>query len=128
MSIYDQVAQLFKRDIAVLMQKDKDYGSSWKRRGGAGAFMMAARKWDRIENIVVAAKYDVFAAGEANTGDILDDIADLRNYLFLIEAEIVQRKQSLIQQSNNKTRCFYGEQVTVKLDGSEPGAGYVNQG
>ena len=37
------------------------YGDSWKQRG-VGAFMMLARKWDRIENQVKGFKWDVFEA------------------------------------------------------------------
>ena len=44
--------ELANEDIAVLKEKEKTYGESWKLRGGVGAFMMLARKWDRIENQV----------------------------------------------------------------------------
>lgn len=37
-------------DVAKLFEAEKSYGDSWKKRGGVGAFMMLARKWDRIEN------------------------------------------------------------------------------
>src|ERR1039458_3589413 len=39
-------------DTDTLRQKGIHYGDSWKARGGVGAFMMAARKWDRIANII----------------------------------------------------------------------------
>jgi hypothetical protein len=49
--------------IQTLYEKEKAFGGSGQRRGGVGAFMMAARKWDRIENIVGDKhKYDVFLA------------------------------------------------------------------
>lgn len=68
----------------VVETKDKDYGSSWKKRGGAGAFMMAARKWDRIENLAGKEAYNIFRSLETNKGDIADDIDDLIGYLLLI--------------------------------------------
>ena len=37
-----------RRDVDVLVEKDREYGGSWKSRGGAGAFFMLARKFDRI--------------------------------------------------------------------------------
>ena len=37
-------------DISGLVKAERSYGDSWRRRGGIGAFMMLARKWDRIEN------------------------------------------------------------------------------
>lgn len=82
------------QDVSVLLEKRKGYGDSWLKRGGVGAFMMAARKWDRIENICNGVGYDVFEAGRVNIGDVQDDIADLRRYLCLIETEIRLRTYS----------------------------------
>lgn len=90
---WEQLAALASNDVKTLKLKDQSYGSSWKRRGGVGAFMMAARKWDRLENILGKdAKYDIFqqivSELKKNISDgILDDIQDLRCYLLLIETE-----------------------------------------
>ena len=95
-------------DVASLKKAQKSYGTSWKLRGGVGAFMMLARKWDRLENFLkklsekyvgVTLKdkgisdYDIFAAIELDTRPegIIDDIRDLRRYLMLVEAEMVSR-------------------------------------
>lgn len=43
---------IVEEDVAQLNQKEREYGASWKKRGGVGAFMMLARKWDRLENMV----------------------------------------------------------------------------
>jgi hypothetical protein len=88
MENYELILELANNDVVVLEEKGKTYGDSWKKRGGAGAFFMLARKMDRIENICSEMNYDIFTAGRANTGDILDDIADLRRYLLLVEAEV----------------------------------------
>ena len=90
------------RDVEVVVEKDKEYGSSWKRRGGVGAFMMMARKWDRIETRVEQdpekhprlPKWDIFnhAVYDNREEGILDDIRDLRRYLLLIEDEILQQQ------------------------------------
>lgn len=119
-SIYDAIHGLFQRDIKTLEYKDKTYGSSWKRRGGVGAFMMLARKWDRLETLVKEDKYDIFETGVKNTGDILDDIADLRNYLFLVEAETLYLRSEVVRVSDSKVKGFMDE-------GSEAGRSYVNQ-
>lgn len=61
-----------------------------------------ARKWDRIERCVARAvpAYDIFAAIRANPAadgsldgkdSLLDDIADLRAYLLLIEQHVRQQ-------------------------------------
>lgn len=75
----------WNQDVATLRAKDADYGGSWHRRGGQGAFMMLARKWDRIEKafnnyggLKAALSADARAEG------IIDDINDLRCYLLLV--------------------------------------------
>ena len=87
----DLLETIAKQDVAVLEAKDKEYGSSWCRRGGVGAMMMLARKWDRIEPQVKKHGWDIFAAIEADQRPegILDDIRDLRRYLLLVDAFMV---------------------------------------
>jgi hypothetical protein len=84
-----EVQSITAQDAASLERSHASYGDSWKRRGGVGAFMMLARKWDRLENAVTRSGYDVFAAirGDKRAEGILDDIRDLRRYLVLVEAE-----------------------------------------
>jgi hypothetical protein len=52
--------------------------------------MMLARKFDRIEQQAEHCNYDVFEAGLKFDGEdgLLDDIGDLRRYLFLVEQHI----------------------------------------
>lgn len=92
-AIINRVMCLGIEDADKLHKAEKSYGDSWKQRGGIGAFMMAARKWDRLEKQVNEHGYDIFAAMEADQRDegILDDIRDLRRYLFLIDAEMLTR-------------------------------------
>jgi hypothetical protein len=82
-------------DVKELERKEQTYQGSWKRRGGIGAFMMVARKWDRLESITTRLNYDIFAAIKddlsGKDGSALAEIRDLRRYLLLIEAEIVAR-------------------------------------
>jgi len=74
-------------DIDGLVLAGESYGTSWRNRGGVGAFMMLARKWDRLENQVKKHQYDVFKAIESDSRPegIIDDIRDLRRYLLLVE-------------------------------------------
>lgn len=89
------VAAIAVADARVLQEKGLHYGDSWKRRGGVGAFMMLARKWDRIE--VIHDRENAKAVGGIsisqllydNPGDVMDDIADLRRYLLLCEDEVL---------------------------------------
>jgi hypothetical protein len=98
-------------DLATLHEKEATYQGSWKRRGGVGAFMMLARKWDRLESMLngnrdpiegphVVSIYDLFGQIEydvkflglqGSDGSALAEVRDLRRYLLLIEAEMVAR-------------------------------------
>jgi hypothetical protein len=100
----DQLQPIADADVANIEEKERAYGSSWKRRGGIGAFMMLARKFDRIEQRVsseIAASGDAPAVQRHNlfqhivadrrAEPLLDDIRDLRRYLILVEAEMAAR-------------------------------------
>ena len=98
-------------DVAGLEVAEAQYGSSWKRRGGVGAFMMLARNWDRLEQALSpqgehlpqakcspkngdsVPAYDIFRAIAADNRSegIIDDIRDLRRYLLLVESEMRAR-------------------------------------
>jgi hypothetical protein len=90
MGIKEAIEEVAIRDVEALVNAEKSYGNSWKKRGGVGAFMMLARKWDRIENQVKKCQYDIFNTiyEDPSSEGILDDIGDLRRYLFLVEAEM----------------------------------------
>ena len=104
--------EIAQEDVDQLNQKEREYGASWKKRGGVGAFMMLARKWDRLENMVdelkvydtptgkagfYAGPYDIFSHVEGSEREgksaeaLLDTIGDLRRYLMLVEAEMRSR-------------------------------------
>ena len=91
--IVNNIVGLANQDVEGLHNSEQSYGDSWKQRGGIGAFMMLARKWDRLEKQVIEHNYDVFLAiaDDMREEGILDDIRDLRRYLFLVEAEVRMR-------------------------------------
>lgn len=83
-------------DVQALIAAQKSYGNSWKQRGGVGAFMMLARKWDRLENRLKKPRtgtdtYDIFhhVIADTRAEGVIDDIRDLRRYLMLVEAELL---------------------------------------
>jgi hypothetical protein len=100
---FDKIQKLTEDDIDALKKAETSYGDSWRRRGGVGAFMMLARKWDRIENQTNKQGYDMFAAIFADTSNagILDDIRDLRRYLLLVESFTGQVLESANEEQNN---------------------------
>ena len=91
----DEIDEIAAGDAGELRIAQESYGDSWKKRGGVGAFMMLARKWDRIERAVSApgVEYDIFECIEEDGRPvgIIDDIRDLRGYLMLVEAEVIAR-------------------------------------
>ena len=107
----DQLNEVAQEDVAGLKKAQQSYGNSWKQRGGVGAFMMLARKWDRLENRVNrsldagdvhASPYDIFAhvAIDSRPEGIIDDIRDLRRYLLLAEAELRARGLNATHRDN----------------------------
>jgi len=94
----DLLTEISDEDVIGLRKAQESYGNSWKSRGGVGAFMMLARKWDRLENRVKKEAYgapiwNIFShiAMDPRSEGILDDIRDLRRYLLLVEAEMRAR-------------------------------------
>lgn len=102
----DRLAAIVKQDLRTVIKKDSDYGGSWKKYGGVGAYFNVARKWDRIENMVnglsdnvlestnmPAPQYDLFGHIEADpSGDgLIESVRDLRGYLLLVEEELMEK-------------------------------------
>jgi len=84
---WEQMRDIAQQDLLQLIEAEKSYGDSWRRRGGTGAFMMLARKFDRIEQQSKTVGWDVFEAAQKYSGEegVLDDIGDLRRYLLLVD-------------------------------------------
>ncbi len=92
--------------VSFVNDKDIQYGSSWRKRGGPGAFFVIARKWDRIEQACeteefslhrrlpgeLATKYDIFDRFSADdrSETILDDCLDLVGYLLILIEHMVE--------------------------------------
>jgi len=114
MSYADRLEGIATNDAQVLREKDKEYGGSWLKRGGVGAFMMLCRKWDRLETQVSkhipdtddgddmdrihfpgVDRFDIIghALKDRREEGILDDIGDLRRYLLLVEAEVREQME-----------------------------------
>lgn len=95
----DYLHEIAEEDAEGLIKAQQSYGNSWKSRGGVGAYMMACRKSDRLDNRIKRKPanggdaYDIFAhiASDERAEGVIDDIRDLRRYLLLIEAEMRAR-------------------------------------
>lgn len=107
-----QLAQVAVADVEGLTVARRSYGDSWRKRGGVGAFMMLARKWDRLETLLERPKgydkYDVVGAierecaGEGAQGGeaVLDAVRDLRRYLLLVETYVHGRMPMPMSRDN----------------------------
>lgn len=95
---WEEMRFIAQKDLTQLMTAEKSYGNSWRRRGGTGAFMMLARKFDRIEQQSKSVNWDIFEACDKYTGEdgLLDDIGDLRRYLLLVE-HFVRHGEEMVQ-------------------------------
>jgi hypothetical protein len=120
MRYWKHLQDIANRDVQQTLAKDQTYQGSWQKRGGVGAFMMLARKWDRIESILDRQfKYDVIRGVDADIsgadGTVLAEIRDLRSYLMLVEAEVMAMRaergdvQIKIDPSATVVRPIYGE-------------------
>lgn len=104
-SPHKRCERLAQGDAALLEAREGEYGSSWKQRGGAGAFFACVRKWDRIRMAIETPRrttipfdHDVEAgdaisvvSGDSRPGGLVDDVADLRRYLILWISESAAR-------------------------------------
>lgn len=93
-----------QEDQTTLIGKGLHYGDSWKRRGGVGAFMMLARKWDRLDNLLSMAGSgpQLYTTLQHNPGQVQDDVHDLRRYLLLVEDEAAELSERLDKSAAEK--------------------------
>jgi hypothetical protein len=127
----DQLATVARNDMETIEKKERAYGNSWKRGGGIGAFMMLARKWDRLKERVVArldaaqgaagaSRDNVFEHIEADhrAESVIDDIRGLRQYLLLVEGEMVARGDVRIAAArNNPKQAHRSADARVRHEG-----------
>jgi hypothetical protein len=101
-ALKEHIGPISQADVDSLLKSELNYGDSWKKRGGIGAYMMLARKWDRIEQCVkevpkmddnerpLGDRFDIFdhLIADGRAEGLMDDVRDLRRYLTLVEAEM----------------------------------------
>lgn len=135
----DTIKSVLDNDLARVWEKDVQYARSWMKRGGVSAFMMLARKWDRLEERVkrafgrfpgegVAHPYDIFShiTADDRPEGIIDDIRDLRRYLALVEAHMLAGGVVKLDGSYNAPAAAPAEAVAEHQDttGQERPFGY----
>ena len=107
---WESMRDIAQLDLQALKKAEESYGNSWRRRGGVGAFMMLARKFDRIEHQAEKHGWDIFEAGEVYKGEagLLDDIRDLRRYLILVEEFILDNSGGDVEYNNTEEESWDG--------------------
>ena len=76
--------------------KDRHYLSSWRKRGGVGAYMTFVRKWDRLQATIEdpnqGTQYDVFErfATDNRKESITNDCVDLIGYLLVLLEHMIE--------------------------------------
>tara|TARA_R110000796_G_scaffold135975_2_gene252007 strand:+ start:2184 stop:2552 length:369 start_codon:yes stop_codon:yes gene_type:complete len=118
---WERMRDIAQLDLSALKKAEESYGNSWRRRGGVGAFMMLARKFDRIEHQSERHGWDVFEAGEAFKGEagLLDDIRDLRRYLILCEEFILNNPDEINNEKMEETEWEYSTGSEEKQQNQE---------
>ena len=111
----NRLFRIAESDVSALVEAHRSYGESWKKRGGVGAYMMLARKWDRIENQMQQCEpqFDILnelcldmASGKKD--GILDDVRDLRRYLELCEAEAQRMAEVVREELDDDEQVAHG--------------------
>ena len=74
------------KDITDLARKkDAEYGASWCKRGGVGAWLTTVRKFDRVETQLGNLNMDMWDVSQPHTTESIEEtIIDGINYLLLI--------------------------------------------
>lgn len=129
---FGELRKLANRNVDLMIQKDREYGCSWRKRGGAGAFLTMSRKIDRIESMMEKYNNDIFKLEDARVAESLDDtLLDLSNYCLLILEARAQIKAVRNEQSLERQRVLVTEEYKVdreeEFEEGGPTSAYVNQ-
>lgn len=83
---FERMREIAQECIDMCEHKDKQYGSSWRARGGPGAFFATIRKLDRFDVQAKSKGYDVFNVSDADDAvESFDDtLRDIVNFMLLI--------------------------------------------
>lgn len=83
-----EVCKIVPRLLTLQYDKEKVYGSSWKKYEHVGTFFNLSRKTDRVENIMKRAMKEgmekvLEESASSPTETFIDTIADIANYSLL---------------------------------------------
>jgi hypothetical protein len=112
---YTRLSKIYSDLVELTQKKNAEYGASWCRRGGQGAYFTMIRKFDRLETQMKNRAFDILNPlldDPTSTESVDETIKDAINYLGLI----LERRQNI------------RDKLTIKSDDpSEATPKYVNQ-
>lgn len=94
---FDAIQTLFDDLVKLGVKKDSEYGASWCRRKGPGAFFTIWRKIDRLETQCDNRKFDIFNVDDDPTStESLDETFKDAIFYFALVLEKRQAKRAAI--------------------------------
>ena len=95
----ERVKSILNSTHEQLVSARGSYGESWVSRGGVGAFMNLARKWDRITRASEQKDWNILKAldDDKRQEGLIDDLRDLRDYIVLVDEYWSRDKQGVEQ-------------------------------
>jgi hypothetical protein len=93
-------------DLAI--KKDSEYGASWCKRGGIGAWFTTVRKFDRMRTQLANKEMDIWDVSdkEGTTESLEETILDAINYLLLI----LEKRHAIAKSSIDKGAEIFREE------------------
>ena len=111
----EALRKVVEQDFEGLINAQNEYGDSWKQDGGVGAYFTLLRPLHRLVRLARSPasngqSFDIFQHCLDSVGDagVLNATRDLRRYLCLVEAHLVQAGHSLPVQRHNEHRSKNG--------------------
>lgn len=101
--LHGKLKSLFGNLARFISDRDAHYESSWKKRGGPGAFNTIARPWDRFEAIAKRNGQDIFKViqeeidqgkTENDDGTLQACVRDLLCYMALLMVETADMRKA----------------------------------
>lgn len=97
---FDRMREIFEQGVNLCEMKNREYGASWSRRGGVGAFFTVWRKVDRLEAQLKNADFNFFdlSVDKDSTESLDETIKDLILYLGLV----LEKREALFNLQNQE--------------------------
>jgi len=119
---FEVLRDILNEGVDLVKKKDAEYGASWCKRGGVGAFFTIWRKIDRLEEQLKRVQYNILdiSVDEDSTESLDETIRDTILYLALA---LEKRKAFRQLRLNSNTENFRPGQANQALEQTDKSAG-----